>query len=62
MSQQQQYGGHLCPKSPEEVIFTVTLRSLSPRVGVTVPSAWASAGFTTAMTGNPILGVNVGPR
>lgn len=47
MSQQQQYGGHLCPKSPEEVILTLTLRSSSPQVGVTE---------------NPILGVNVGPK
>lgn len=36
VSQQQQEGGHPCPKSTKEVIFTVTLRSLPPHVWVDV--------------------------
>lgn len=31
VSQQLQEGGHLCPKTPKEVIVTVTLGSLPPQ-------------------------------
>ena len=67
MSQRQQEGGHPCPKSPKEVI----LHRDSPVFASTGPGGRGrdllvvvvvlglvvsdSAGFTTALTGKPIL-------
>lgn len=47
VSQQQQEGGHLRPKAPKEVIFTVTLRSLPPVVqeAVEVICCWCCGWF-----------------